>query len=250
MNYPLISCIMPTFGRYPQDIHLVEEAIASFISQTYPHKELVILNECPNQTLEISPNYQDKGVKIYNLSQEKYSSLGAKYNRLLELAKGEYIAPWEDDDISLPHRLELSLFCIQNKDYFNPKSYWFYNTYNQQMKVEIGTVLGHQASLYRKSAMLSLGGYPDNCKQDVEAHRKLQTIPHLLGNLSPFTCYYIYRWGVSSSGHLSAVDDPEIKWKEVQAKTYPSASVNLEPKLKRNYLALRRKILNTGDVSI
>jgi glycosyltransferase involved in cell wall biosynthesis len=39
---PLISCIMPTYGR-PE---FLGEAVAMFLAQDYPEKELVILNRC------------------------------------------------------------------------------------------------------------------------------------------------------------------------------------------------------------
>ena len=48
---PLVSCICPTYNRPPRHQHLLEEAIASFLRQDYPNKELIVLNDCPGQEL-------------------------------------------------------------------------------------------------------------------------------------------------------------------------------------------------------
>ena len=42
---PLVSCILPTYNRPPTHQHLVEEAIESFLRQTYPHRELIVIND-------------------------------------------------------------------------------------------------------------------------------------------------------------------------------------------------------------
>lgn len=47
MTLPLVSCIMPTYGRPDY----VAESIAMFLDQDYEAKELIILNDCPGQVL-------------------------------------------------------------------------------------------------------------------------------------------------------------------------------------------------------
>ena len=47
MSPPLVSCIMPTYGR-PL---CVAESVALFLAQDYPAKELLIGNDCPGQSL-------------------------------------------------------------------------------------------------------------------------------------------------------------------------------------------------------
>ena len=51
MTMPLVSCICPTYNRPPSHKYLVEEAIESFLRQTYPNKEMVVVNDCPGQDL-------------------------------------------------------------------------------------------------------------------------------------------------------------------------------------------------------
>src|SRR5579875_46561 len=51
ITLPLVSCLCPTYGRGDDRQWLLEEAIESFLRQSYPNKELVILNDCPAQEL-------------------------------------------------------------------------------------------------------------------------------------------------------------------------------------------------------
>ena len=84
---------MPTFGR----ADYVAESIAMFLEQDYPNKELIIVNDCPGQTLEGRfPN-----VRIIN-SPARWQHLGDKRNHAIELSNGEFIAVWDDDDVYLP----------------------------------------------------------------------------------------------------------------------------------------------------
>ncbi len=98
-NLPLISCVMPTFGRPAY----VPEAVACFLQQDYPHKELILLNDCPGQMYVGDL----PGVRIVNVP-ERFKTLGDKRNASIEMASGEIIAVWDDDDISLPWRLSWS----------------------------------------------------------------------------------------------------------------------------------------------
>src|SRR5688572_15193909 len=88
-SLPLVSCICPTYGRPPDHQHLVEEAIASFVNQTYPNKELIVLNDCPGQTLVCNA----PGVRVVNVP-ERFPTLGDKRNAGVGLSRGQLIAPW------------------------------------------------------------------------------------------------------------------------------------------------------------
>ena len=85
---PLISCIMPTYGR-PQYVH---ESVKMFLDQDYPAKELVILNDCAGQVFHCELS----NVRVFNTSQ-RYRSLGEKRNECIRKSRGELLAIWDDD---------------------------------------------------------------------------------------------------------------------------------------------------------
>src|SRR5215212_6246488 len=153
MSLPLVSCICPTYNRPPDHKHLVEEAIESFLRQTYPNKELIVLNDCPGQELSCD----SPGVRVVNVP-ERFPTLGEKYNAAIALARGDLIAPWEDDDISLPWRLSLSVDRLGDAGYFNSRVCWLLNSNGFHLDSFAG--YGHNLSIFTRAAFEAVGGYP------------------------------------------------------------------------------------------
>ncbi len=118
---PLISALCPTYARPPHYLWLLEESVYWFLRQDWPAKELLILNDDPGQVLVCD----SPGVRVLNLPV-RCPSLGAKYQLLLEAAKGEYAMLWEDDDVSLPHRMRQAAEHLRTEfDFWNPQSSFF-----------------------------------------------------------------------------------------------------------------------------
>ena len=83
----------------------LEEAIESILSQTLRYFEFVIVNDgSTDGTAAILRHYQQMDDRIQIYEQEN-RGLIASLNRGCELAKGEYIARMDADDVSLPERL-------------------------------------------------------------------------------------------------------------------------------------------------
>lgn len=101
----LISCIVPSFNRS----QLLKEAIESTLRQTYPHWEMIIVDDkSTDDTAAVAAAYQAKDSRIkYFLNPGKGVSSARNYG--IQKAVGEFIAFLDDDDISLPHRFESQL---------------------------------------------------------------------------------------------------------------------------------------------
>lgn len=94
----MISCICITKNKR----ELLDAAIRCFNNQTYKNKELVIVHESDN------PNREYLTRLPYNvicLEKGKYT-LGAQRNLAIQKASGDYIAIWDDDDLSRNNRLK------------------------------------------------------------------------------------------------------------------------------------------------
>lgn len=91
---PSVSILVCTYGRTA----FLAECLESFARQEYDGVlELVVLNDCPLQTLHsITP-----GVRIVNASAP-FPSYAAKRNAALALASHGLVCLWDDDDIYLP----------------------------------------------------------------------------------------------------------------------------------------------------
>lgn len=104
-EYPLVSAIMPTRAR-PQ---FAREAVNLFLAQTWPNKELVIVDD------EDAPSIPGPLSVAYTLNMENVNfryerlrtkqSIGAKRNIACSRAQGEIIIHFDDDDHSAPGRM-------------------------------------------------------------------------------------------------------------------------------------------------
>ena len=107
-KYPLVSCLMVTRERFA----LAQRAIECFRKQTYPNKELVIVNDDSCSDLEQWVfSLRDTQIQYIGLADED-KSLGELRGFSLQSARGEYVAQWDDDDISHPDRLMSQMSAI------------------------------------------------------------------------------------------------------------------------------------------
>uniref|UniRef100_A0A7C4LJE9 Glycosyltransferase n=1 Tax=Schlesneria paludicola TaxID=360056 RepID=A0A7C4LJE9_9PLAN len=151
---PLVSCIMPTYGRPDY----VAESIAMFLAQDYPAKELIILNDCPGQKL--AGEFPD--VRIVNVDA-RWPTLGEKRNAAIELARGDYIAVWDDDDIYLPWRLSHGMQRIRDLQapLYCPAEYWAYwGSEDLHDNRALLNWIYHPLVIFRKELWQAVGGYP------------------------------------------------------------------------------------------
>lgn len=154
LKIPLVSCVMPTYGRSDY----VSESLSMFLAQDYPNKELIIFNDCPGQ--ELLGDFP--GVTIVN-SPTRCSTLGEKRNAAIEIAKGEYIAVWDDDDIYMPWRLSYCMDRIQSLDppVYCPAEYWAYwGDENLHHNQAVLNWIVHPQMIFKKSEWEVVGGYP------------------------------------------------------------------------------------------
>jgi glycosyltransferase involved in cell wall biosynthesis len=102
----LVSCVLPTANR----VWLLHSAVNLFLAQTYTDKELVILDDGQNTPHRKQWIYEPR-VRYYH--EPSNLSLGEKWNRLIELARGDIIALWADDDYYAPWRLAYQVGLLE-----------------------------------------------------------------------------------------------------------------------------------------
>jgi len=96
-DHPLVSCIMPTCNRRP----LVPQALAYFTRQDYPNLELIVIDDGDDPVDALLP--RDPRIKYMRLTTPM--TMAAKHNLACELATGEIICHWDDDDWMAPWRV-------------------------------------------------------------------------------------------------------------------------------------------------
>jgi hypothetical protein len=103
---PLVSCILPTANRR----HLLPRAIQCFLRQTYPNRELVVVDDGTDPVRDLIPC--DSRVRYVRLEGPR--TLGHKRNLACGFARGEVLAHWDDDDWSAGWRLAYQMEALSS----------------------------------------------------------------------------------------------------------------------------------------
>lgn len=106
---PLVSCLMIT-GDRPT---LAWRSVLCFLAQNYPAKELVIVDDGGDDTLEGKVTRLADERILYRRLPADGKTLGELRNTAVAEASGIFVAQWDDDDLSDPHRLEVQLALLR-----------------------------------------------------------------------------------------------------------------------------------------
>ena len=108
---PKISVLMPVYNGE----QFLDKSIKSVLNQTFNNFEYIIINDgSTDDSLKIIESYEDSRIKIINFS--KNMGITAALNNGLNVAKGDYIARQDQDDISHPERFMLQVEYLENND--------------------------------------------------------------------------------------------------------------------------------------
>ena len=166
---PKVSVIMPAYNAEKY----IKEAIDSILAQTFGDFEFIIINDCSKDaTEEIILSYLDP--RIVYIKNEKNLRVARTLNKGLAVARGEYIARMDADDISLPERFQKQVDYLDahpeiavlgtNVELFDengPICTGWSATDPAQMKVDLlfSCGLAHPSVMMRRNVIAQLGGY-------------------------------------------------------------------------------------------
>ena len=100
-TYPLVSALLYVRDRLDSAI-LCDVAVRSFLSQTWPNRELVIAH-LGDYVVNREAHDNIREIRI------DQGSLGAIRQRLLYEARGDIVMRWDDDAISMPERMRVQV---------------------------------------------------------------------------------------------------------------------------------------------
>lgn len=158
----------------------IREAIESVLLQDYDNFEFLIIDDSStDDTWEIVQGYKNlPKVRIYR--NKENLGVGATRNRLLRLARGQYISSCDADDIMLRGNLktlsryldthsnvgvvysDILVMERDNKDRILKPPYIDGKDCNKSWDlIEEDSLINHGGSMIRKSLMLKVGGYEE-----------------------------------------------------------------------------------------
>jgi glycosyltransferase involved in cell wall biosynthesis len=101
---PAVTVLMPMYNSAP----FLGEAVDSILGQTFSDFELLIIdNDSTDNGPEIIKGYRDPRIRY--VKNERNIGLAASLNRGIKLARGEFIARMDADDIARRDRLKLQV---------------------------------------------------------------------------------------------------------------------------------------------
>ncbi|GAB4194432.1 MAG: hypothetical protein OHK0057_33140 [Thermoflexibacter sp.] len=172
------------------------EAIESVLNQTYKDFEFIIVDDgSTDSTPKILAKYQALEQRII-IDSHANMGLANSLNRAIDMAKGEWIARIDADDIMMPNRLEEQLRFIEANPEVDVVATWVYYI-NEHSKVfrlldfpkdlvtwednqryfkeNKGVGIIHPSVIYRKASFLKVGGYRNvNPGQDTDLWFRMQ----------------------------------------------------------------------------
>jgi glycosyltransferase involved in cell wall biosynthesis len=103
MTPPLVSCLMVTADR----ARLAERAVRCFCAQTWPHRELIIVDDGAEDYGPMLSAYRRAAtIRYERVPRDERRRLGALRNLSVDHARGEYCTQWDDDEWYHPRRLD------------------------------------------------------------------------------------------------------------------------------------------------
>ncbi len=106
---PLVSIALPVYNG----AETLAIAIRSILQQSTQAWELIILDDgSTDHSLEVVRSFNDPRIRL--IEGQENIGLSARLNMAVELSKGLYFARMDQDDISLPQRIETQLAFLQS----------------------------------------------------------------------------------------------------------------------------------------
>ena len=112
-SQPLVSVIMPCYNM----ASYVSDSIKSVIAQTYPHWELLIVDDAStDETVNIIKSYAQADSRIKFAIKKQNSGISDTRNLCIQMAQGQFLAFLDADDIWHPEKLEKQLSFMMAKN--------------------------------------------------------------------------------------------------------------------------------------
>jgi hypothetical protein len=176
---------------------------------------------------------------------------------MIELATGDVIFPWEDDDVSLPWRIRQGIEQLEALqatamngsmppagEYWKPPQVWFAQAGRApEWRHAVG--VRHHAGVFTKAAWRRVGGYPPSSgAQDAALDAALggADLPAFPEGLPPEEWAYLYRWGVQPH-HLSSVAPHDEHFNRIGQRAHAPGEFLLTPCWREDYVAAIRRLL-------
>lgn len=215
---PKISVIMSVYN----DSEYLTDCIESILNQSFANFEFIITNDCStDDSLQIIRNYANHDKRIKLINNVENIGLTKSLNKMIKIAKGEYIARMDGDDISFPERFkeQIDIFTTKkevdivfaNTIYIDINGKKICNSWRPDSTDKIISLLPyrnyitHPTVMVKRNCLEKYNGYNNNCRtgQDHELWSRMKAGGVHFYFLNKRLLYYRL-----NPGSVRANDDP------------------------------------------
>lgn len=112
-SQPLVSVIVPCYNMES----FISDTIKSVMGQTYPHWELLIVDDVSTDaTCSIVEAFAKSENRIQLFTKKSHSGIASSRNQAISAARGQYLAFLDADDVWYPEKLQVQLQFMSDKN--------------------------------------------------------------------------------------------------------------------------------------
>ena len=234
---PIISVIIPVYNTEKY----IDDCLNSVIHQTFSDIEIICINDCStDNSLQILKKYALQDNRISIISHQQNLGCVFSKNEGIKQAKGEFIYPFDSDDIIKPDTLEkLYNAIINNLGDIISCDVMLFSKKNKKLSLPYPTIynLASQnciinSSLFRKTDFLQLDGdgydsYFNNGLEDYDLwlnfvfrhNKRIYRIPEIL---------YFYRIKSTQESRNSSSANKHAEYLQYLGIKYPQINIYKE----------------------
>lgn len=214
---PVISIVMPV---YKPNLNYLKQAIESVRNQIYEDWELCIADDCSScpETHEMLEHYTKVDRRIRYVTRESNGHISRASNSALELASGEFVALFDQDDLLAKHALLMASLVIKEKsnvgliysdeDKLNELGYRFSPYFKTDWNLHLfrsHNMISH-LGIYRRKLMVRVGGFRPGLEGSQDYDLALRIAERLSREEIHHIPQILYHWRVHSGSTAAGLN--------------------------------------------
>ena len=212
-HHPTVSVMMPVYNASA----FVRDAIEGLRAQTWTDFELLVLDDGSTDDSGAIVDHVARADTRIRVIHRENRGIAKTRNELLHLARGEFVAVNDADDISLPTRLERQVQYLRahpncvavgsRMRFIDPRGKEVCEYFTQTSHAEIekvhlaglGSAMGHSSVMMRREAALRVGGYREEfpVAEDLDLWLRLAEIGELANLPDVLVTYQLHEASIS-----------------------------------------------------
>jgi len=179
---PIVTVLMPVYNGE----RFLDQAIRSILNQTFTDFEFLIIDDgSTDASVKIVESYDDRRIRF--IQNDKNYGISATLNKGIEMARGNFIARMDADDLSYPERLEKQFAYMSEHSDCALLSTWArivsesgepiwtnrWKSRHYYYNLVFRCIIYHSSVMYRRDAVIAVDKYTLEYSEDYELWNRM-----------------------------------------------------------------------------